>query len=194
VSQLAEDLCANEKELWRGKPARIPFILSALWGPQFPFGLVFSGFSVFWMILASQAGGPFWLFGLPFFFVGLGVSFGASVRRLLAFRNAEYLITDKRVTTKTGAIGLNTEYLDLDKVQETSVEVGFFDKVFGTGKVCATSSSGYSFVIDCVKEPYDVKEILQAAIRNTVSYCGKCDGVIPAGVAVCPYCGNVVAR
>jgi len=45
-------------------------------------------------------------------------------------RNTEYMITNQRIITQTGAIGLDTRYLDLDKIQEVYVEVGFIDKTF----------------------------------------------------------------
>jgi uncharacterized membrane protein YdbT with pleckstrin-like domain len=188
---LAEDF-ADEKDLWSGRPVRIPFVLSTLVGSRAVFGLVYAGFSVLWMALVWQSGADFWLFGLPFFLMGVGVIFGSTVKRLLTYGNTEYRITDKRVINKTGADRL--EYIRLERVQETSVDVGFLDKMFGTGTVRAAAPGRDAFVIDCVKEPHEVEEILQAAIRNSVSYCSKCDGVIPAGVSVCPYCGNVVAK
>jgi hypothetical protein len=36
-----------------------------------PFSLFWCGFVVFWIWSASKAGGAFWLFGVPFLFVGL---------------------------------------------------------------------------------------------------------------------------
>jgi len=83
---------------------------------------------------------PFWLFGLIFFFAGFGVGFGAPIRQLVAYRNTEYLITDQRLVTQTGAIGLDTRYLDLDKIQEVYVQVGFIDKMFGTGTIFAVTA------------------------------------------------------
>ena len=62
----------------------------------FAFGLFFAGFALFWMIMASQAGGFFWMFGLLHFFVGLGVAFGAVFWSAWKRRHTWYTLTDKR--------------------------------------------------------------------------------------------------
>jgi len=139
LSRLTKQLRADEKVLWGGKPVKIPFILPSL--AAIPFGLVFMIISISWMTpLALEAPDPFWLFGLIFFFAGFGVGFGAPIRQLVAYRNTEYLITDQRLVTQTGAIGLDTRYLDLDKIQEVYVQVGFIDKMFGTGTIFAVTA------------------------------------------------------
>ncbi len=48
-------------------------------------------------------------------------------------RNTKNVITDQRLITHTGAIGLDTRFIDLGKIQEVHVNVGFVDKIFGTG-------------------------------------------------------------
>jgi hypothetical protein len=84
------------------------------------------GFSVFWMITVSQAGG---FFGLIFFFIGFGVSFGAPIQQPVAYKNTECSITDQQMITQTRAIGLDTRHLDLDKIQEVYVQVGFIEDI-----------------------------------------------------------------
>jgi uncharacterized membrane protein YdbT with pleckstrin-like domain len=166
-------LRSDEKVLWSGKPARMPFVLSSF--ATIPFGLIFMGFSVFWMMMASQAGGPFWLFGLIAFFAGLWMSLGVPLRQLVAYRNTEYSITDQRIITQTGAIGLDTRYLDLNKIQEVYVQVGFIDKMFGTGTIFASTASYVNVgrggaltrpSLAALKEPYEVHNILQEAIAK----------------------------
>jgi uncharacterized membrane protein YdbT with pleckstrin-like domain len=100
----------------------------------------------------------------------------------VAYRNTEYLITDQRVITQTGAIGLDTRYLDLDKIQEVYVQVGFIDRMFGTGTIFAVTA-GQVYVgrggpfdrsidrfmrpsLAALKEPYEVQNILQEAIAK----------------------------
>lgn len=167
MPRLDKLLKANEKVLWSGKPVKMPFILPSL--ASVPFGLIFTGFSIFWMMMASQAPGFFWLFGLIFFFIGFGVIFGASIRQLVAYRNTEYLITDQRIVAQTCAIGLDTRYLDLDKVQEVNVRVGFIDKMFGTVTIFVVTT-GHVYVgsgsLAALKEPYEVQNILQEAIAK----------------------------
>lgn len=69
-------LAQGERILWQGQPNTKPSakpgqVLESL------FGVFFVAFSVFWMNMAfSIAGGPFWMFGLIFFFTGLYQIFG----------------------------------------------------------------------------------------------------------------------
>ncbi len=163
---------ADERVLWQGKPLKMPFILPGL--ATIPFGLIFMVFSVFWMFGASQAGGPFWLFGLVFFFAALVLCFGGTARQVLAYRNTEYVITNRRVIARTGAIGVDTRFVSLDKIQEIYVQVGFADKLFGTGTLNVNTAGfvvldrGRSFSrpsLVALKDPYDVQKLLQEAIE-----------------------------
>ena len=90
----------GEKILWQGRPdARVALKVSSFVG--FLFGLGFAGFALFWMIMASQAGGFFWMFGLLHFFVGLGVAFGAMFWSAWRRRHTWYPLTDKRAFIAT---------------------------------------------------------------------------------------------
>jgi len=185
LSKLDKLLNANEKVLWSGKPVKKAFILPAL--GSIPFGLFFLGFFIFWLWGASSAGAPafFTLFGLPFILVGFGITFDPSVWQLMRYRNTEYMITDKRIITQTGAIGLDTRFVDFDKIQEVYVKIGIFDRLFGTGTLYAmtagfssfgpSGSYGYGYggmhgfrpSLAALKEPYQVQKLLQEAIENS---------------------------
>ncbi|MFW6117633.1 MAG: PH domain-containing protein [Thermoproteota archaeon] len=169
-------LRADEKVLWRGKPVMLPFIVPTL--ATIPVGLIFLGFAVIWMRGATSVGAPrfFPLFGLPFVLIGLGVTVGPSIWQLMRYRNTEYVITDQRLITQTGAIGLDTRFVDLDKIQEVYVKIGVIDKLFGTGSI-QVLTAGEVYVgrgrpsirpsISALKEPYEVQNILQEAISKT---------------------------
>ena len=175
----------NEKILWSGKPVKKVFILSGL--VSIPFGLIFLGFAIFWMWSAASTGAPgfFSLFGLPFVLIGFGVAFGPSILQLLRYRNTEYIITDKRIITQTGAIGLDTRFVDFDKVQEVYVKIGVVDRLFGTGSVYAMTAGfsdfgprggfGYGYggfagnrpSLSALKAPYEVQKVLQESIEKS---------------------------
>ncbi|MEM7596349.1 MAG: aspartate carbamoyltransferase catalytic subunit [Pseudomonadota bacterium] len=90
----------DEKILWQGRPdAKVRLRLSKLAG--FVFGLFFAGFALFWMIMASMAGGFFWMFGLLHFFVGLGVAFGALFGSSWRRKHSWYTLTDRRAFIAT---------------------------------------------------------------------------------------------
>ena len=90
----------GETVLWQGRPdgqlvLRVGNIAGSI------FGLFFAGFALFWMIMASQAGGFFWMFGLLHFFVGLGVAFGSIFWSAWRRRHTWYTLTDRRAFIAT---------------------------------------------------------------------------------------------
>lgn len=89
ILEIGEDI------LWQGRPQvrfRIkPFQIAAV-----IFGMAFSGFALFWMIMASQSGGFFWMFGLLHFFVGLSIGIGPVLINNLRLRGTWYTLTDRR--------------------------------------------------------------------------------------------------
>ena len=65
------------------------------------FGLIFAGFALFWMMLASRAGGGFWMFGLIHFSVGLGLAVGPPFVSAWRRRHTWYTLTDRRAFIAT---------------------------------------------------------------------------------------------
>jgi uncharacterized membrane protein YdbT with pleckstrin-like domain len=185
LSGLDKLLNVEEKVLWSGKPVRKAFILPGL--ISIPVGIIFLGFAIFWMGTAASAGAPdeFSLFGLLFVLIGIGIAFGPFLFQLLRYRNTEYMITDKRIITQTGAIGLDTRFVDFEKVQEVYVQIGVIDKLFGTGSLYAMTAGFSGFVprggygygyggfagnrpsLAALKEPYEVQKLLQEAIEKS---------------------------
>ncbi len=90
----------DERIIWQGRPGggfefRIGNAVGAV------FGLFFAGFALFWMIMASMAGGFFWMFGLLHFFVGLGIAFGSVFWGAWKRRHSWYTLTDRRAFIAT---------------------------------------------------------------------------------------------
>ncbi len=69
-SELREHLDRDETLLWTGKPkSGIIFRTADIF--MIPFSILWCGFAIFWVIMASQGGGIFGLFGVPFVIIGL---------------------------------------------------------------------------------------------------------------------------
>ncbi len=85
----------DETILWQGRPDTA---VTWKWVHLFTglFGLAFAGFAVFWMFLASSAGGQFWMFGLIHFFVGLAIGIGPPFASAWRRRHTWYTLTDRR--------------------------------------------------------------------------------------------------
>ncbi len=193
LSKMDRLLKTDEKILWSGKPEKKAFVLPAL--ASIPFGLFFLAFAIFWILTASSAGPDFFTFmGLPFVLVGIVITVGPFLWQLLRHRNTEYVITDKRIITQTGAIGLDTRFVDFDKIQEVYVKIGVIDRLFGTGSLYAMTAGssnfgpqsgpyGYGFggmygfrpSLAALKEPYQVQKLLQEAVENSKAE-AKSDG------------------
>ena len=183
MSRIDRSLDDNEKILWRGKPVKKAFILPAL--GSVPFGLFFLAFFAFWLWGASSTGAPsfFFAFGALFALVGIGITFGPALWQFLRYRNTEYVITDRRVITQSGVVGLDTRFVDFEKIQEIYVKIGLFDRLFGTGSVYVMTAGASSFNpsmspctygfggmygfrpnLAALREPHDVQKLLQEAV------------------------------
>lgn len=178
LPRVGRHLEANERVLWTGRPLRKGFVLST-WG-SIPSGLVFVGITFVWLwgVPSSRIWEDFTLFGLPLVLIGLGISLGPTGWQFLKYRNTEYMITDHRLITQTGAVGLDTGFVPLDRIQEVYVRIGILDKVFGTGSLYAMTA-GYSGLatadgtgglrpsLRALKDPYQVQRLLQEAMEKS---------------------------
>lgn len=184
MSKLEKHLRSNEHILWQGKPKFAPFLFGrglvvSLFGLVF---LVFFLFSFLQPILLSGVPLEFVLFLLLFSLVPLLMIFGPFVWGFFAFRNTEYIITDQRVISQSGAIGLDTRFVNLEKIQEVYVNVGVVDRLFGTGSIFAVTA-GQTFMgmrqgwggggsmafrpsLSSLERPYEVQKLLQEAIQK----------------------------
>ncbi|PSL20990.1 aspartate carbamoyltransferase catalytic subunit [Shimia abyssi] len=90
----------DEEILWQGRPdGAIVFSVDRI--IPFVFGLFFAGFALFWMIMAAQAGGFFWMFGLLHFGVGISFSIGPILWSAYRRRNSWYTLTNRRAFIAT---------------------------------------------------------------------------------------------
>lgn len=90
----------DERILWQGQPNGSTGLKASSFF-KIPFALFFTGFSVFWMVMAAQSGGVFWMFGLLFFGVGVSMLFwevfGGAIKR----NSSHYTLTTKRAFIAT---------------------------------------------------------------------------------------------
>lgn len=188
MSRIASQLRPNEKVLWQGNPVLKAFIFSSSIFPATIFGLFFFVVILVFFLPAMFYGGAPLFFLLPlllFLLFPLAMIFGPIIWTFLAYKNTEYLISDQRLITQTGAIGLDTRFVDLEKIQEVYVRIGIFDRLFGTGSIMA-STAGQVYIgmpqgagcqgtgwggaygmrpsLSALKEPYEVQKLLQEAI------------------------------
>ena len=166
LSETNQLLRKGEKVIWSGKPLKASFMMGGF--VVSAFGLVWLSFSLFAMWASTLQGIEMFvtLVLSLFVFIGFGLTLGPSIWQVMRYKNTKYLITNQRLITQTGAIGVDTRFLDLDNIQEVYVNVSFVDKVFGTGSLIVMTS-GFSLlgkmypVMTELKEPYKVQKLLQ---------------------------------
>lgn len=81
--------------LWQGQPDGA-IVLGANSVITGLFGLMFAGFALFWMVMASLAGGYFWAFGLIHFAVGIAIMLSGPLAGAFIRRHSFYTLTDRR--------------------------------------------------------------------------------------------------
>jgi uncharacterized membrane protein YdbT with pleckstrin-like domain len=153
--------------------------------------ILYGFFSRFLCLAYGRYGAPleFVLFPLVFFFIGFGFSFGMPIWAFLSYKNTEYLLSDQRLIMQTGGFGTNLRVVDLEKIQEVNVRIGFFDRLSKTGSIFAETAGqayvgwqrgpgwGGSFAarpsLASIREPCEVQKLLLEAIQQLKNQKGK---------------------
>jgi len=99
--ELRRALLQGEQVLWEGGPYK-GLILRPIEAFLIPFSLLWGGFAVFWNVgvwSTDQAVSdlPFKLFGLPFLFASLYITFGRFLIDMRLRRYLRYAVTDRRI-------------------------------------------------------------------------------------------------
>ncbi|MEP4196653.1 MAG: aspartate carbamoyltransferase catalytic subunit [Aliishimia sp.] len=116
-------LDADERIVWQGSPA--PGLRLEWESPILPlFFTVFTGFSIFWMAIASMAGGFFWMFGLLFFGAGMYNLVGVHFWKAYLRRKTFYTLSNKRAFIATNA-GRKRQLASYPIVEATTLELQF---------------------------------------------------------------------
>jgi len=111
----------DETIQWQGRPdARVTWKLAYI--ATFLFGLAFAGFALFWMVMASQAGGGFWMFGLIHFSAGLGIAIGPPFWSAFSRRHTWYTLSNRRAFIATDKPFIGRRLKSYPITDETSID------------------------------------------------------------------------
>lgn len=108
-------LLHGERLRWSGRPAG-GLLLSGSDALLIPFSLFFLGFSLFWITLAAQAPGPFWMFGLIFVAAGAYLVVGRFGVDAYLRAHTRYAVTDQRILIARDGIGAKFTAIDLSRL------------------------------------------------------------------------------
>jgi len=149
----------DEQILWQGAPA--PGV-QLEWDSAFHplFYAFFTGFSVFWMVMASAGGGFFWTFGLLFFAVGAYGLVGVHFWRAYERRFTHYTLTSKRAIIAKSVFGRRKleSYPIAANTPLEFEESGPIGNIFFAEEIRRGRNSNYTVKIGFqrVKDPRDV--------------------------------------
>jgi len=152
----------GERLIWSGRPLLKPFMLKRLSGLIIP--VVFIVFSSFFTPLFMTG----WVIPVMSFLIlwfgMLGfMLFLSSVYPLLLWRNLYYVLTDKRIIVRKGVLGIDYDILDLKYIQQINVDVGVWDKFYGTGTVIIQAVGVTPVSLQSIPNPLSVQKMIKAA-------------------------------
>jgi len=137
-SELREHLDRDENLLWTGKPkSGIVFRTADIF--MIPFSILWCGFAIFWLVLASRGAGIFALFGIPFVLMGLVFVFGRFIIDAKQRANTVYGITENRILIKSGIFSKSIKSLNI----RTLTEVELSEKGDGCGTISIGAKNSF---------------------------------------------------
>ncbi len=125
----------NEIIVWSGKPHFFIHIMSGV--PFLIFGLLWGSFDLFFFKGFSSTGGPAG-FIIPFLLLHSApfwLSVSNMIRLLVTHKNTCFAITNKRILTKTGFMGIDYKTKDFERISHVEVNVSPLEKILGRGTV-----------------------------------------------------------
>ena len=151
MNEINSILNKNEKPIWEGKPKFTPYFLNgaiqmvvvtvvfyvlllSLLYIMFPYSLEF----LYFYVLPTS----------PLFLILL------LILKIQDYRKRYYMITNRRIIVQSGIVGRDFKIVDYDKFSNALVNVGFFDKIFGTGTIDIIGNINLRF--SNITNPYDV--------------------------------------
>ncbi|MCB0652275.1 MAG: PH domain-containing protein [Saprospiraceae bacterium] len=138
-NELRQHLNQGESLLWTGTPKKgILFNSGDLF--LIPFSIFWCGFAIFWMYGASEGGGIFALFGIPFVVIGLYLLFGRFFLEAAQRANTVYGITNTRIIIKSGIYSKTVKSLQI----KTLADIQVTEKTDGSGTITIGAGNPYN--------------------------------------------------
>ena len=130
TAELQQHLDNNEKLIWTGRPRTgIVFRTADIF--LIPFSLLWCGFAIFWVIMASQGSIFFAMFGIPFVVIGLIFVFGRFIIDAKQREKTYYGLTDDRIIIKSGVYKKSIKSLNI----KTLSDIEYVEKSDGSGTI-----------------------------------------------------------
>lgn len=161
----------GETILWEDKPKKSAFILNKVIG-MMPFALIwlaFDGFFIAMSMKASNISSGMILFMVVFFAFHLMPVWIWLSNILTAgkkWRNARYIVTDRRVITQNGFVGMDYNTAFYKEIKNVRLQIQVIDKILGVGDIYIDTAKGKSIVFYDIANPQMVYRKLQKTIMD----------------------------
>jgi hypothetical protein len=130
ATELQQHLDTNEKLIWAAQPKKgVVFRTADIF--IIPFSLLWCGFAVFWVIMASKGSILFAMFGIPFVVMGLIFVFGRFIIDAKQRDNTYYGLTEDRIIIKSGLFKKTIKSLNI----RTLSDIEYNEKSDGSGTI-----------------------------------------------------------
>lgn len=150
----------GENILWSDKPDKLCFVWRRV-GKLLPAAIIWLLFDGFFIgtIVSSGAWKEMGWFLFIFFalhLIPVWLCIGQFVKCNFEYKNVVYAVTDKRIITRNGIVGLDFENLNYTDISNIRVDVSVLEKMRHVGSVFIMTSSGSSICLAAIPEPYQV--------------------------------------
>ncbi|MBO4982063.1 MAG: PH domain-containing protein [Lachnospiraceae bacterium] len=170
----ASDSIVTEDEtvLFRCKPHRWAFALNKS-VKMMPFALIWLAFDSSFLLTLFKVPGKgalsgMALFLIPFFALHLmpvWIWLGNVISASKKWRNAEYIVTDKRIITQNGFVGREYSTAFYKEITDVQLRIQVLDRIFGVGDIYISTGKGDLIFYD-VPNPHEIYQKLQRIILD----------------------------
>lgn len=123
-----------------------------------------------WAILITIVWALFYFLGGPDLYLARWFMFGVAVIAWIVSyvvkQSTEFVITNKRVTTKTGIVKRNSLETLLEKVETVGIHQGLLGRLLGFGDVTVSGTGGSHEVFHTISDPLTLRRMVHEQVER----------------------------
>lgn len=176
-ANLKNILFDGEEVLWQGTPKKSCYIVRNF-SSLLPIAFFFLIFDGFFISIFLSTGIPKELYGFLIGFFAIHLlpvwkCISKIITSSIEYKNIVYVITNRRVITRTGIVGLDFESIDYADMSNVRVDVSILERLFKVGTIFISTEKNMSFAMNrnamtnvnlfqfcAIEKPYEVYKIL----------------------------------
>ncbi|RLE58002.1 MAG: hypothetical protein DRJ40_02010 [Thermoprotei archaeon] len=163
-------LMPEERIAWFSRPVPKVYLVQAL-----PLTIFTIGFAVFTLAIVLSTAGPK-VFRQPAAMIFFSIWFGllaligllTPIARALECKNAMYIMTNRRLIKRKGVVGIDYDMIDLASITDVRINVGFWDRIYGTGTVIVKGIGTAPVRLEALERPYEVHRIILETMKRVL--------------------------